>query len=140
MSLYHHAHARTPEQAARMAELEAQGTCRFCWETRHTPPGDWKLRPCDYPYEGTREHLLAIPQRHVTSMGELFEEEFAGLGALLSVYEGIYRPDGYTIAVRNGDMSLTGASVQHLHLHILVPDGTRELTFKAGTGRLTNDT
>lgn len=81
-----------------------------------------------YPY--TPGHLMVFPKRHVVDIRELTSEEVEQLHNLqnlcLNVLDKVYSPHGYNIGYNIG--SAAGASIQHLHLHI-VPRYQRELGF-----------
>ena len=81
-----------------------------------------------YPY--TPGHLLVFPKRHIVDVRELTQAEVLELHTTqilcIDVLERVYQPRGYNVGYNIGDAS--GASIQHLHLHI-VPRYPRELGF-----------
>jgi ATP adenylyltransferase len=81
-----------------------------------------------YPY--SPGHLMVFPKRHIVDIRELTSEEVEQLHNLqnlcLNVLDKVYSPHGYNIGYNIG--SAAGASIQHLHLHI-VPRYQRELGF-----------
>ena len=128
MSYYCFENHRTAEQLADMRQLEAQGLCLFCpdglarhsrqqilFQTRH-----WSVTPNAFPYPGTRLHLLLVPGQHAADLLDLDEavrqDFWAALGAVRDRYELSY----YGLGVRNGDCRFTGATVRHVHAHVLV--------------------
>ena len=94
MSLYYLGNYRTQEQLDDMIQLEAAGTCIFCPEHLAKDPTQrvlhrttqWTITPNEFPYRGTRLHLLLVPDEHVTDMLDLSDEaqgrpvDRAGLG------------------------------------------------------------
>ena len=72
-----------------------------------------------YPYNNG--HLLLFPVRHIVDIRELSEEEDIELSKLtkffLDILEKVYNPSGYNIGYNLG--SFAGASISHLHLHII---------------------
>lgn len=77
-------------------------------------------------------HILVIPRRHVTGMGELKESDRDVLGKLmLAVAEVARREDiadeGYRTVINWGRES--GMEVAHLHLHVL---GGRAMSWPPG--------
>lgn len=76
-------------------------------------------------------HLLVIPRRHITSLGEAAREDASLLGKLLlATAEAARRSgivDGFRVVANTG--ARAGQSVLHLHLHVL---GGRHLAWPPG--------
>ncbi|MEJ5283538.1 MAG: HIT domain-containing protein [Brevinematales bacterium] len=72
-----------------------------------------------FPYNNG--HALIFPLRHITDIRELSEEEDIELARLTKSYitllEEIYKPTGYNVGYNLGEYA--GASISHLHLHII---------------------
>ncbi len=128
MPLYHLGNHRSDEQLARMRALEAAGSCLFCPETvaaredqlhvtRH-----WTVLPNDFPYRGTKLHLLLVPTEHVNDLVDLSPEAQADLWPTLAWARDSYALSYYGLGARNGDPRYTGGTVEHLHLHLIVGD------------------
>jgi len=81
-----------------------------------------------YPY--APGHLIVFPQRHITDLRELNDEEILEFhklqGICLDALESVYAPKGFNVGYNMGDAG--GASIAHLHLHI-VPRYMREVGF-----------
>lgn len=81
-----------------------------------------------YPY--SPGHLLIFPKRHILDLREFEEKEVLELHKLtvmsLKILDHIYRPCGYNLGYNMGRVA--GASVEHLHLHI-VPRYRDEIGF-----------
>ncbi len=81
-----------------------------------------------YPY--SPGHLVIFPNRHVLDIRELNGTEVKQLHELqclsVEVLGDVYQPRGYNVGYNMGEAS--GASISHLHLHI-VPRYPRELGF-----------
>jgi diadenosine tetraphosphate (Ap4A) HIT family hydrolase len=126
-----HASARTPEQKALMARIEADGVCPFCAEhfkKYHPKP---ILRETDYwfvttnmsPYEGTKHHFLLVYKPfHATLPEQVVREAQADLFASIEWIMKTYHIMGGSFLMRFGDMKYTGSSVEHLHAHVIVGD------------------
>lgn len=123
-------YVRHPDQRAVMEDLARRGVCNFCpenrsdgkvreplWQGRH-----WVVVPNKWPYEFTTLHLLAIPERHVTFPNELTGEEWMEFHALLDWAIRKHKLEAGSIGIRFGAMHLTGATVEHLHVHLIVAD------------------
>ena len=128
MSLYYLGNARTDEQARQMRELEAGGVCLFCpphlereqrivHRTRH-----WSVTPNEFPYRGTRLHLLLVPDEHVTDLADLSPAAQQDMWAALAWARAEHDLDHYGLAARNGASELTGGTIRHVHLHLLQGD------------------
>jgi len=128
VSLYCFENARTDEQRAEMAKLDAAGICLFCPEylarqeeqrivlsTRH-----WTVTPNRFPYTGTSLHMLLIPDQHAPGLLELSDEVRADFWVALAAVAEASELRYYGLGVRNGDCRFTGATVEHVHAHVLV--------------------
>ena len=81
-----------------------------------------------YPY--SPGHLLVFPNRHIVDVREFTGAEVVELHRLqclcLDVLNAVYQTQGFNVGYNIGPPS--GASIEHLHLHI-VPRYPRELGF-----------
>lgn len=137
-------HARTDEQRAVMQKILEEGHCPFCTENLekyHQQPiikegKYWLLTPNQWPYKFTRLHLLAIAKTHAEKISELPPEAYADLFELLSWAEKEYSLKSGAIGLRFGNTSGTGATVLHLHAHLIVADreapGYEKVRFPVG--------
>lgn len=127
---------RSEDQLQVYKEIAERGECPFCLENLYkTNPQPivregkyWNILPSRWPYAHTATHLLAITRRHVESVAELGDEaEAAGaeLFSHLKWAELEYQIAAGGLAMRFGDVAHTGASVSHLHGHIIQPDPNR---------------
>lgn len=128
MTLYYLGNHRSDQQLARMRALEAAGICLFCPETvaaradrLHETP-QWTVLPNDFPYRGTKLHLLLVPREHVTDLVDLSPAAQADLWPTLAWAREHYHLTYYGLGARNGDPRYTGGTVAHLHLHLIVGD------------------
>lgn len=130
MRLYCTDNYRTEEQLAEMRRLEAAGICLFCPESLRSharqgvlfETGQWAVTVNAFPYKGTRLHLLVVPHQHVNDMLDLDEETLADFWIALKMIRERYDLDYYGLGVRNGNCSFTGATIAHVHAHVLVGD------------------
>jgi len=71
-----------------------------------------------YPYASG--HLMAVPRRHVATLGDLTEDEAVELWAAartgVAALEGAYRPEGINLGANLGEAAGAGIP-RHLHLH-----------------------
>ncbi|MBI1846878.1 MAG: HIT domain-containing protein [Candidatus Rokubacteria bacterium] len=73
-----------------------------------------------YPY--TSGHLMAVVNRHVSSLAEATRDELADTMALTGdatrMLGRVYRPDGFNIGINQGRAA--GAGIEgHLHVHVV---------------------
>jgi ATP adenylyltransferase len=121
---------RTAQQLAEMQRLEADGVCLFCpeglrtharqqilWETKH-----WAVTPNKFPYRGTGLHLLLVPHAHAGDMLDLDPDIRQDFWTALAMVRERYRLSHYGLGIRNGDCRFTGATITHVHAHVLVGD------------------
>jgi ATP adenylyltransferase len=127
-SLYNFENFRTAEQLAQMRELAESGRCLFCPDQRgtdlpvlHRLP-QWTVISNRFPYRGTRLHLLLVPDEHVADLIDLSAPAQAGFWAALAWVRSEYGLTFYSLAARNGDPRFTGATIRHLHVHLLQGD------------------
>jgi ATP adenylyltransferase len=130
MTLYCMENHRTAEQLAEMERLEAAGLCLFCpdglrsiarqkilFQTPH-----WIVTPNEFPYPGARLHLMLVPRQHVGDILDLDADGQAGFWTALGWVRERYDLTYYGLGMRNGDCRYTGATVRHIHAHVLVGD------------------
>jgi len=130
VSLYCFGNARTADQLAEMRRLDAAGICLFCPDelarharqrillrTRH-----WAVTPNEFPYQGTRLHLLLVPDQHAGDLLELSADVRQDFWEALAAVTREHRLSYYGLGVRNGDCRYTGATIEHVHAHVLVGD------------------
>jgi ATP adenylyltransferase len=130
VSFYCFDNYRTAGQLAEMQRLEAEGLCLFCpdslsrhatqqilLQTRH-----WSVTPNEFPYPGTILHLLLVPHQHAAEMLDLDQEVLQDFWSALRAVRERYRLSYYGLGIRNGDCRFTGATIRHVHAHVLVGD------------------
>jgi len=127
-------HARHPEQTKKMKELSRKGLCPFCpeqLEKYHNTPiikkgKFWTLTFNDYPYDGTEKHFLIISNRHLTHLKDISEEAAKELIKINSDLTKKEKISGGTFFMRFGDTNLTGATISHLHAHLIIGEKNRK--------------
>jgi ATP adenylyltransferase len=117
-----------------MRRLEAAATCLFCpdglrqqareqilLETSH-----WSVMPNKFPYRGTSFHLLVIPHQHAADIIDLEPSSQCDFWSVLAIMRERFDLKHYGLGIRNGDCKLTGATVAHVHAHVVVGDDSSE--------------
>lgn len=137
MALYYLANAVNARQAGRLARLENLGSCLLCnperplYATTH-----WSVVSQEESYPGANVHVLIASREHVTALTDLGAPALADLHRVLAWARQMFQPAGWGLVARNGDPARSGASIAHLHLHLIVPDeealGGVQVTFGGG--------
>jgi len=130
VSLYYLGNHRTDEQLAEMRRLETDGICLFCPEHLARNPSQrithrteyWTVTPNEFPYRGTRLHLLLVPDEHVTDMADLSAQAQRDFWVALTWIRDHHALAYYSMAARNGDCEFTGGTIRHVHVHLLQGD------------------
>jgi ATP adenylyltransferase len=130
VTFYCFGNARTAGQLAEMRRLDAEGICLFCpdglarhprqrilFRTRH-----WAVTPNEFPYQGTSLHLLLVPDQHAGDLLDLTEDVRRDFWEALQAVARVHQLRHYGLGVRNGDCRYTGATIGHVHAHVLVGD------------------
>jgi len=118
------------KQYCRSVDDLLNGRCPFCtpdpevnavqFENNHW----WAWPNIANPEKNTARHFLIVPKRHVLDIRDLSLTEFASMGTIIEdVLDGL-EIDSCGLLIRNGDATLSAGTIRHLHLHIMVPDGT----------------
>lgn len=126
-------HARHDDQRRIMEHIRQEGVCPFCPGNEHVndfrpilaSTEHWQVRENRWPYKNTRVHLLFIPRRHVELLSEFTPPEWAEFHELIAWAEKTYQLTGGSIGIRFGEPAETGATVRHLHAHLVVADMTK---------------
>jgi ATP adenylyltransferase len=128
MSLYYTGNYRTEEQLAQMLALEAAGICIFCPEhlPNHRPivhkTALWTVTTNRFPYRGTQLHYLLLPDEHVDDLVDLTPESQVDFWTALRWARDHHGLTYYGLASRNGDCAFTGATIRHVHVHLVQGD------------------
>lgn len=73
-----------------------------------------------WPYTGTAFHFLFIARAHVEATEEMSPAVWTDLHALYRKLVKRNSLAGTTLMLRSGDTKITGASVNHLHAHLII--------------------
>jgi ATP adenylyltransferase len=114
-------------------QIQKDGVCPFCPEQLlkyHKNPilkdgKYWLITENMYPYKGAVHHFLIIHKIHISHMNEISPEAQHELFEINNWLFETYKILGGTFVMRFGDSKYTGASVTHLHAHIIVSDGSQ---------------
>jgi diadenosine tetraphosphate (Ap4A) HIT family hydrolase len=125
--------ARSGEYAAVLAKAAARGECMLDQNAidRYdlggsviTRLGGWVLAGSTFPYPHAEDHLLAFPERHITSPAELTTPEKIGFWDILDAANELAGVTTAAAAMRysyENHHEQLGATLKHLHHNILAP-------------------
>ncbi|MHB1330908.1 MAG: dihydrofolate reductase [Minisyncoccota bacterium] len=121
------ANCHTDKQREVMQRILETGKCPFCPDELRKWHGKpiikegrfWILSHNDYPYAGSRHHLILFLKEHAETLSDLPSGAFAELGAFVTWVEEHFDISGGGIFMRFGDLLLTGGTVRHLHVHVV---------------------
>jgi len=123
-------------------KISKDGVCPFCNEhldKYHKNPVDeynhWLVTDNQYPYKPTKVHKLLIHKAHIENISQISRQAWIELQNIIDtlVQQNI---NGGTFLLRFGDTLYTGASVTHLHAHIIQSDPSSS-EYKKDMGLLT---
>ncbi len=86
----------------------------------------WLATDNMYPYKDTKTHLLFIHKEHVINISEVPQKAWEELQVLANEFIKNRNIPGGTLLMRFGETKYTGASVNHLHAHVISSDPDRE--------------
>lgn len=111
-----------------IAEIIQEGICPFCPETFLWHPwpilrriGNWIITRSGWPYENAEHHFLIIGDRHITADTDMDSHDELCVRQLTSWAVQTFNLKGWGRIVRSGETGHTGATVQHLHFHLIQP-------------------
>lgn len=112
-----------------IAEIGKTKTCPFCrvhFQYHKNPIlqefNGWQITRNSWPYEGSETHLIILnPDQHKETVSELTVEDTAAILHLVKWIVGELKIPGGGICMRFGDTLHTGATVCHIHAHLIVP-------------------
>ncbi len=128
-------YAKTEQYKQDMKEIVSEGVCPLCPPLKwHTKPilkddGRWFITENSHPYPNTEHHLLIISKRHIELLPDLKIADLKSVLALSNWATNKLGISGGGLTMRFGETLFTGATVKHLHAHLIVPkvDGEKVL-------------
>lgn len=126
------ARSRKYDQYRKAVENALAGICPFCTVDRTynqviAESYSWLAWPCKPAEDNTAYHFLFVPKRHVKDSEELSDFEVLDLWGQEGLRRRVRSMYGYTsrgTLMRDGDATMSAGSIQHLHIHDMVPAGT----------------
>ncbi len=121
-------YARGDRQYEQMLE-QLGNECGFCTMKVHTKPilkriGFWLWRwfvtERIKPYENAELSFLIIPKRHLEHVAQIGWLDWLAVRALVKWVCWKNKIKGYGLVIRSGATEYTGATVVHIHFHLIV--------------------
>lgn len=107
-------------------EIQKHAVCPFCPENiskYHKNPIEkrthWLVTNNMYPYKPVNHHILLIHAKHIEHISEITPEAWVELKTILDETTEKKPITGGSLMLRFGNTNFTGASVTHLHAHII---------------------
>jgi diadenosine tetraphosphate (Ap4A) HIT family hydrolase len=105
------------------------GNCPFCkldpaFNVVIAETTTWNAWQSRAPEKGTAHHFIIAPKRHVKAVKELNYGEWVSLVEILNKLDEQHGITSSGIQIRDGDARLSAGTVEHLHVHKMVPNGT----------------
>ncbi len=108
-------------------KITNDGVCPFCQENLvkfHKNPiilenDNWLATDNMFPYKGAAFHILLIHKTHISSINEMEKSSWEDLREIINLLIEKRGIAGGSLFLRFGDTEMTGATVTHLHAHII---------------------
>ncbi|MEK7642256.1 MAG: hypothetical protein AAB392_00455 [Patescibacteria group bacterium] len=120
--------AKSKEYNKVLSTIESTDKCPFCPDNfrYHKKPilkqmGGWFITKSSWPYKNAKNHFLGISKKHKERFSELNSKDFESIKKLISWANTKFKIKGGAFALRFGDTNYTGATVCHLHFHLITP-------------------
>lgn len=130
-------HARSLKYRKVLEEIEKKGKCPFCLQNFKYHPSKvlkkkngWFITENGYSYKDAEHKFLIICEKHKTELKELTAKDLISVKYLADWAVKKFLIQGGALALRFGATNYTGATVQHLHFHLISPKLKRNLTAK----------
>src|SRR3989344_1240784 len=121
--------AKSREYGGVIRKIASAGHCPFCPENfkYHKHPslpraGEWFITRSSWPYKNTRFHFLILGKTHKEKFSELSLRDWNNITALAEWAIKKFRIRGGGLALRFGETAYTGATVYHIHAHLIMPN------------------
>lgn len=120
--------AKSKEYRKVIETIQSIGECPFCPENFrfHKNPilkkeHGWMLTENSWPYKHAKKHFIIISPTHTETLTELTSKDMEAILHLSKWAVKKFNIHGGALALRFGDSDYTGATVAHLHAHVIYP-------------------
>lgn len=126
-------YAKSREYKKTLETIEKTAECPFCKDNFKyhkkkilKKKSGWFITESSWPYKNAKFHFLAICEKHKEEFRELTSRDFSAVSKLIKWVIEKYKIKGGCLALRFGDSDYTGATVCHLHFHLIAPKVDRK--------------
>ena len=131
--------AKTQDYAQVLQKAADKQICPFCaehfnhqtnailFETDH-----WLSCKNNWPYDNTAFHFIIVAKRHLEELVDLLPSDWQEVHSLTQQLQEQNQIKGGALILRFGDTRFTGATVTHLHFHLVVPKLGSVVQFPVG--------
>ena len=120
--------AKTGEYKKVIGTIETVGHCPFCPDNfrYHKNPilkksHGWFITENSWPYKNSQKHFIIISPKHKETLTELTVRDIESILHLAKWATKKYQIRGGALTMRFGESDFTGATVSHLHAHLIYP-------------------
>ena len=120
--------ARTKGYKKILQNIIASNKCPFCPDNfkYHNKPilkifNGWMATENAWPYAGTKRHFIIISVKHKNKFSDITPKDFQAVQYLANWLIKKYNIKGGGLTLRFGDQIYTGATVSHMHFHLIQP-------------------
>ena len=131
--------AKSKEYKEVIKTIAGKGQCPFCPDNfrYHKHPvlkkrGGWLVTKNSWPYANTQNHFVIIGVHHKENLDELSPDDLKNVKLLADWTIKKFKVKGGALTLRFGNTNYTGATVCHLHFHLIVPKKNRTVNFPVG--------
>ena len=121
-------YAKSKDYKKTLETIEKITKCPFCKENFKYHKKEilktyknWFITKNSWPYKNSKFHFLIIPEKHKEEFNDLKISDFKIASDLANWAIKKYKIKGGALTLRFGDTQYTGATVCHLHFHLIVP-------------------
>lgn len=120
--------AKTKDYKNTLEKIIKTEKCPFCPDNfkYHKKPilkkyKGWLATSNSWPYNDTTYHFIFIPEKHKEKFSDLNDKDLQAVKYLVNWVINKYKIKGGGLTLRFGEQNYTGATVLHLHFHLIVP-------------------
>lgn len=126
-------YAKNENYRKTLEKIEKTDKCPFCPDNfkYHKNPilkefQGWMATANSWPYPDTQHHFIFIAKEHKENFSDLTDQDMQAVKYLVNWIIDEYKIKGGGLTLRFGEQKYTGATVRHLHFHLIVPELNHE--------------